>query len=165
MIVPMAALPIVWPFYFAVKNKFGHAFPQEYPYRIQNILECEFYLLEMMASPESYTFLYPYYHIYCVIMYSKVEHYGNMKNIFVIEAGFLLLCFQVTLGIKCLIRLAIYVKMFHVLLHVWIGNCRTALWILYAQPYNMKMLYVLFHVCVNNCRTAVWYCTMPIALW
>lgn len=31
-----------------VKNKFSHAFPQEYPYRIQNVLECEFYLLEMM---------------------------------------------------------------------------------------------------------------------
>ncbi|XP_076435370.1 cyclin-C-like isoform X2 [Babylonia areolata] len=31
-----------------VKNKFGYAFPQEYPYRIQNVLECEFYLLEMM---------------------------------------------------------------------------------------------------------------------
>lgn len=31
-----------------VKNKFGHAFNGEYPYRIQNVLECEFYLLEMM---------------------------------------------------------------------------------------------------------------------
>ncbi|XP_041357395.1 cyclin-C-like [Gigantopelta aegis] len=31
-----------------VKNKFAYAFPQEYPYRIQNVLECEFYLLEMM---------------------------------------------------------------------------------------------------------------------
>ncbi|KAL3846868.1 hypothetical protein ACJMK2_017822 [Sinanodonta woodiana] len=31
-----------------VKNKFSHAYPQEYPYRISNVLECEFYLLEMM---------------------------------------------------------------------------------------------------------------------
>uniref|UniRef100_A0A0B7BLE9 Cyclin-C n=2 Tax=Arion vulgaris TaxID=1028688 RepID=A0A0B7BLE9_9EUPU len=31
-----------------VKNKFGHAFNGEYPYRIQHVLECEFYLLEMM---------------------------------------------------------------------------------------------------------------------
>lgn len=31
-----------------VKNKFSHAYPQEYPYRINNVLECEFYLLEMM---------------------------------------------------------------------------------------------------------------------
>lgn len=31
-----------------VKTKFSHAYPQEFPYRIQNVLECEFYLLEMM---------------------------------------------------------------------------------------------------------------------
>ncbi|KAL5004951.1 hypothetical protein ScPMuIL_018407 [Solemya velum] len=31
-----------------VKNKFSHAYPQEYPFRISNVLECEFYLLEMM---------------------------------------------------------------------------------------------------------------------
>lgn len=31
-----------------VKNKFSHAYPQEYPYRINHVLECEFYLLEMM---------------------------------------------------------------------------------------------------------------------
>ncbi|XP_050389545.1 cyclin-C isoform X2 [Patella vulgata] len=31
-----------------VKNKFPHAFNGDYPYRIQNVLECEFYLLEMM---------------------------------------------------------------------------------------------------------------------
>ncbi|XP_064614892.1 cyclin-C-like [Liolophura sinensis] len=31
-----------------VKGKFSHAYSQEYPYRIQNVLECEFYLLEMM---------------------------------------------------------------------------------------------------------------------
>ncbi|CAE1251627.1 CCNC [Acanthosepion pharaonis] len=31
-----------------VKTKFSHAYTQEYPYRINNVLECEFYLLEMM---------------------------------------------------------------------------------------------------------------------
>ncbi|ESP04928.1 hypothetical protein LOTGIDRAFT_211728 [Lottia gigantea] len=31
-----------------VKTKFPHAFNGDYPYRIQNVLECEFYLLEMM---------------------------------------------------------------------------------------------------------------------
>jgi len=31
-----------------VKNKFCHAFTGEYPYRIQHVFECEFYLLEMM---------------------------------------------------------------------------------------------------------------------
>ncbi|XP_022337862.1 cyclin-C-like [Crassostrea virginica] len=31
-----------------VKNKFSHAYPQEYPYRINSVLECEFFLLEMM---------------------------------------------------------------------------------------------------------------------
>jgi len=31
-----------------IKTKFNYAHPQEYPYRIQNILECEFFLLEMM---------------------------------------------------------------------------------------------------------------------
>ncbi|VDI33810.1 cyclin C, partial [Mytilus galloprovincialis] len=31
-----------------VKNKFSHAHPLEYPYRINLVLECEFYLLEMM---------------------------------------------------------------------------------------------------------------------
>ena len=36
--------------FVSVKNKFGYAFPQEYPYRIQNVLECEFFLLEMMVS-------------------------------------------------------------------------------------------------------------------
>ncbi|RUS79738.1 hypothetical protein EGW08_012511 [Elysia chlorotica] len=34
--------------FFPVKNKFGHAFNGEYPYRIQHVMECEFYLLEMM---------------------------------------------------------------------------------------------------------------------
>ena len=41
--------PFVNPF-VSVKNKFGYAHPQEYPYRIQNVLECEFFLLEMMVS-------------------------------------------------------------------------------------------------------------------
>jgi len=31
-----------------VKNKFGYAYRSEYPYRSPHILECEFYLLEMM---------------------------------------------------------------------------------------------------------------------
>lgn len=31
-----------------MKNKFAYAYPQEYPFRIQNVSECEFFLLEMM---------------------------------------------------------------------------------------------------------------------
>ena len=31
-----------------VKNKFSYAYPQEFPYRINHVLECEFYLLEQM---------------------------------------------------------------------------------------------------------------------
>lgn len=31
-----------------VKNKYSHAYTQEFPYRIQNVWECEFYVLEMM---------------------------------------------------------------------------------------------------------------------
>lgn len=31
-----------------VKTKFSYAYPQEFPYRINQILECEFYLMEMM---------------------------------------------------------------------------------------------------------------------
>lgn len=31
-----------------VKNKFSHAYPQDFPYRIDKVLECEFFLLEMM---------------------------------------------------------------------------------------------------------------------
>ncbi|XP_035233494.1 cyclin-C-like [Stegodyphus dumicola] len=31
-----------------VKNKFAYAYPQEFPYRMTHVLECEFYLLEMM---------------------------------------------------------------------------------------------------------------------
>ncbi|KAF7490871.1 Cyclin-C [Sarcoptes scabiei] len=31
-----------------VKTKFSHAYPQEFPYRINQILECEFYLMEIM---------------------------------------------------------------------------------------------------------------------
>ncbi|XP_057310724.1 cyclin-C-like [Hydractinia symbiolongicarpus] len=30
------------------KNKYNYAYPMEYPYRINQILECEFYLLEIM---------------------------------------------------------------------------------------------------------------------
>ncbi|KAH9530060.1 hypothetical protein DERF_003898 [Dermatophagoides farinae] len=31
-----------------VKTKFSYAYPQEFPYRINQILECEFYLMEIM---------------------------------------------------------------------------------------------------------------------
>ena len=31
-----------------VKNKFSFAYPQDFPYRINHVLECEFYLLEQM---------------------------------------------------------------------------------------------------------------------
>ena len=47
--------PFVNPF-VSVKNKFGYAHPQEYPYRIQNVLECEFFLLEMMVSESAQHF-------------------------------------------------------------------------------------------------------------
>lgn len=32
----------------AVKNKFGYAYNSEFPYRMNQVLECEFYLLENM---------------------------------------------------------------------------------------------------------------------
>ena len=35
-------------FHHPVKNKFLYAFPNEFPYRIQHVLECEFFLLELM---------------------------------------------------------------------------------------------------------------------
>ena len=38
-----------------MKNKFNYAFQTEFPYRITNILECEFYLLELMVSTKLYT--------------------------------------------------------------------------------------------------------------
>ncbi|OTF70095.1 hypothetical protein BLA29_014700, partial [Euroglyphus maynei] len=31
-----------------IKAKFSYAYPQEFPYRINHILECEFYLMEIM---------------------------------------------------------------------------------------------------------------------
>lgn len=31
-----------------IKNKFSYAYPNEFPYRANHILECEFYLLELM---------------------------------------------------------------------------------------------------------------------
>ncbi|XP_074597825.1 cyclin C isoform X2 [Brevipalpus obovatus] len=31
-----------------VKTKYSHTFPQEFPYRINHVLECEFFLLELM---------------------------------------------------------------------------------------------------------------------
>jgi len=34
----------------AVKAKFAYAYTQEFPYRIQHILECEFFLLEAMVT-------------------------------------------------------------------------------------------------------------------
>lgn len=37
-------------FSIPVKNKFSFAYPQEFPYRMTHVLECEFYLLEMMVS-------------------------------------------------------------------------------------------------------------------
>lgn len=33
---------------FIVQKKFSFAYPQEFPYRINQILECEFYLMEIM---------------------------------------------------------------------------------------------------------------------
>lgn len=40
-----------------MKTKFSHAYTQEYPYRINNVLECEFYLLEMMVSIDVFFFI------------------------------------------------------------------------------------------------------------
>lgn len=34
--------------FLTVKSKFGYAYPQEFPYRANHVLECEFYLLENM---------------------------------------------------------------------------------------------------------------------
>lgn len=45
----LACLKKIWCL-FSVKNKFSHAYPQEYPYRINSVLECEFFLLEMMVK-------------------------------------------------------------------------------------------------------------------
>ncbi|KAM8832467.1 cyclin-C isoform 1-T1 [Spinachia spinachia] len=36
-----------------LKTRFSYAFPKEFPYRMNHILECEFYLLELMVSGES----------------------------------------------------------------------------------------------------------------
>ncbi|KAK7807725.1 hypothetical protein U0070_009306 [Myodes glareolus] len=35
-------------FFTNVKTRFSYAFPKEFPYRMNHILECEFYLLELM---------------------------------------------------------------------------------------------------------------------
>jgi hypothetical protein len=40
----------VFDFVILVKSKFSHAYSQEFPYRINHILECEFFLLEAMVS-------------------------------------------------------------------------------------------------------------------
>lgn len=49
---------IILSYYFSVKTKFSHAYTQEYPYRINNVLECEFYLLEMMVSIDIFFYYY-----------------------------------------------------------------------------------------------------------
>ena len=37
--------------HFQVVRKYGYAYNQsDFPYKIQNVLECEFYLLEMLVS-------------------------------------------------------------------------------------------------------------------
>jgi len=41
----------------AVKTKFAYAYTQEFPYRIQQILECEFFLLEAMVNESIWTLL------------------------------------------------------------------------------------------------------------
>lgn len=44
---PLGVLtPLVSLSPFSVKNKFNYAYSQEFPYRTNHILECEFYLLE-----------------------------------------------------------------------------------------------------------------------
>lgn len=44
--IVLTSLP---PFDISVKTKYTHIYPNgEYPYRINHVLECEFYLLEMM---------------------------------------------------------------------------------------------------------------------
>lgn len=35
---------------FSVKNRFNYAYQQEYPYRINHLLEAEFFLLELMVN-------------------------------------------------------------------------------------------------------------------
>lgn len=37
-----------------LKTRFSYAFPKEFPYRMNHILECEFYLLELMVSIECF---------------------------------------------------------------------------------------------------------------
>lgn len=44
----LSCLGVVYVF-LLVKSKFPHAYTQDFPYRIQHILECEFYLLEAMV--------------------------------------------------------------------------------------------------------------------
>ncbi|KAK7485467.1 hypothetical protein BaRGS_00023277, partial [Batillaria attramentaria] len=56
-----------------VKNKFAHAFPQEYPYRIQNVLECEFFLLEMMDCCLILYHAYRPLRKYCTDLNSEME--------------------------------------------------------------------------------------------
>jgi hypothetical protein len=37
-------------YFLQVKQKYSHLYPNEYPYKIQHIWECEFYLLEVMVT-------------------------------------------------------------------------------------------------------------------
>lgn len=57
-------------FFFLVKNKFSHAYPQEYPYRINSVLECEFFLLEMMVK----IVLCCQFKKFCVFLNSEISH-------------------------------------------------------------------------------------------
>ncbi|RWR99407.1 cyclin-C-like isoform X2 [Dinothrombium tinctorium] len=44
------SVSILFKHSFSVKNKFSYAYPQEFPYRMNHVLECEFYLLELMVT-------------------------------------------------------------------------------------------------------------------
>ena len=44
----MEECALIKSFIFLVKSKFNYAYAQEFPYRANHILECEFYLLENM---------------------------------------------------------------------------------------------------------------------
>lgn len=60
-----------------MKNKFSHAYSQEFPYRIAQVLECEFYLLELMDC--------------CLILYHPyrplVMYVHDMKGIHADHSG------------------------------------------------------------------------------
>lgn len=82
----------------SVKNKFGHAFSGEYPYRIQHVLECEFYLLEMMVNISHYLkyFCLLFIHLMMVFggwsffflwLWAECLHNYSRKNIKALEIG------------------------------------------------------------------------------